>query len=107
MLARVATCLLSTLGVPCSAMAAAIKVLAPNAAKESVSEAIGMVEKTNGQKVVVTWSGTEAIAKRVAEGELVDVVVNSAQNIGPVPADLQNYTIYAAAIHAGATNAVA
>jgi ABC-type molybdate transport system substrate-binding protein len=91
MLARVATCLLSTLGVACSAMAADIRVF----------------EKTTGHKVVVTWSGTEAIAKRVAEGELVDVVVNSAQNIGPVPADLQNYTICAAAIHAGATNPVA
>jgi len=41
-------------------VAAEIKVLAPNAAKESV---------------------TEAITKRVADGEAVDVVVNAAQNI--------------------------
>jgi molybdate transport system substrate-binding protein len=81
MLARIATGLLISLGVVCSTMAADLKVLAPNATKESVSEAISVFEKATGHKVVVTWSGTEAITKRVAEGEIVDVVVNAAQNI--------------------------
>jgi molybdate transport system substrate-binding protein len=72
--------LLISWGVVCSTLAADLKVLAPNAAKESVSEAISVFEKATGHKVVVTWSGTEAITKRVAEGEVVDVVVNAAQN---------------------------
>ena len=81
MLSRVAMLLLAALGLACSAMAAEIRVLAPNAAKESVSEAISVFEKATGHKVVVAWSGTEAITKRIAEGEVVDVVVNAAQNI--------------------------
>ena len=81
MLCRIATLLLASLGLACSAMAAEIQVLAPNAAKESVSEAISVFERATGHKVVVAWTGTEAISKRVAEGEVVDVVVNTAQSI--------------------------
>ena len=81
MLCRIATLLLASLGLACSAVAAEIRVLAPNAAKESVSEAISVYEQATGHKVVVAWTGTEAITKRVAEGEVVDVVVNAAQNI--------------------------
>jgi molybdate transport system substrate-binding protein len=55
--------------------------LAPNAAKETVLEAISVFEKATGHKVLVSWSGTEAITKRVADGEKVDLVVNAAQNI--------------------------
>ena len=81
MLCRIATLLLASLGLACSAVAAEIRVLAPNAAKESVSEAISVYERATGHKVVVAWTGTEAISKRVTEGEVVDVVVNAAQNI--------------------------
>lgn len=81
MLARIATCLLTSLGLAFSVMAAELRVLAPNAAKESVSEAISVFEKATGHTVVIFWSGTEAITKRVADGEMVDVVVNTAQNI--------------------------
>ena len=35
----------------------------------------------------MAWSGTEAITKRVAEGEAVDVVVNAAQNIDRLAKD--------------------
>jgi molybdate transport system substrate-binding protein len=62
-------------------MAADLRVLAPNAAKESVTEAISVFEKVTGHKVVIFWSGTETITKRIADGEVVDVVVNAAQNI--------------------------
>lgn len=81
MLCRIAVLLLTLLGINCSAMAAEIRVLAPNAAKESVVEAISFFEQATGHKVLVTWTGTEAITKRIAEGEVVDVVVNAAQNI--------------------------
>lgn len=81
MFTRLATCLIASLGFTFAAMAAEIKVLAPNAAKESVTEAISIFEKTTGYKVSISWLGTEAITKRVANGEAVDVVVNAAQNI--------------------------
>lgn len=81
MLCRIAVLLLGSLGLAYPAMGAEIKVLAPNAAKESVAEAISVFERATGHRVVVAWTGTEAISKRVAGGEVVDVVVNTAQNI--------------------------
>ena len=63
------------------ATAADIRVLAPNAAKESVSEAVTTFVKSSGNKVIVSWAGTEAITKRITEGEVADIVVNAAQNI--------------------------
>ena len=81
MLSRFGLCILASLGIACTAFAAEVKVLAPNAAKAAVSEAIAVFEKTTGHKVIVAWSGTEAITKRIAGGEIVDVVVNAAQNI--------------------------
>lgn len=81
MVTRVVTGLIASLGLSIAAMAAEIKVLAPNAAKASVTEAISIFEKASGHTVSVSWLGTEAITKRVADGEAVDVVVNAAQNI--------------------------
>lgn len=78
---RIVAIVFAWLGLAFPAMAAEIKVLAPNAAKESVAEAISLFEQTTGHKVCVAWTGTEAITRRVAEGEVVDVVVNAAQNI--------------------------
>jgi molybdate transport system substrate-binding protein len=76
---RLSVVLSVAIGMP--ALAADIKVLAPNAAKEAVLEAITVFEKSTGHKVLVSWTGTEAITRRVAEGEVVDLVVNAAQNI--------------------------
>ena len=74
--------------VVCShAVAAELRVLAPNAAKESVTEAISSFEKSSGHKVTISWTGTEAITKRIGEGEVADVVVNAAQNIDRLTAD--------------------
>ena len=74
-------CFIASLVFVQAAMAAEIKVFAPNAVKESVTEAISVFERTSGHQVIVSWLGTEAITKRVADGEAVDVVVNAAQNI--------------------------
>ena len=73
--------LLSSLGLACSVLAADFKVMAPNAAKESVLEAIAVFEKATGHQVSVSWSGTESITKRIVEGESVDLVVNAVQNV--------------------------
>jgi molybdate transport system substrate-binding protein len=80
-LVRPAIVLLTALSVSFSAHSADIKILAPNAAKEAVLEAVTVFEKSTGHKVVVSWSGTEGITKRIADGEVVDLVVNAAQNI--------------------------
>jgi molybdate transport system substrate-binding protein len=55
--------------------------MAPNAVREAVSEAVEVFEKSSGHKVIATWVGTEAITKRITEGEVADIVVNAAQNI--------------------------
>jgi len=81
MLSRFAISLATSICLAGIANAAEIKVLAPNATKDSVLEAIATFEQSTGHKVVVVWTGTEAITKRIAEGEVVDVVVNAAQNI--------------------------
>lgn len=73
--------LLSALGLAGSALAADFRVMAPNAVKESMLEAIAVFEKATGHKVSVSWSGTESITKRIAEGESVDLVVNAAQSV--------------------------
>ena len=62
------------------AIRAELRVLAPNAVKEAVSAAARNHERATGDRVTLAWSGTEAITRRVTEGEVVDVVVNAAQN---------------------------
>jgi molybdate transport system substrate-binding protein len=61
--------------------AAELRVLAPNATKPIVAEAIARYETATGDRVTVAWAGTEAITRRIGEGEAADVVVNAAQNI--------------------------
>ncbi len=81
MKSRTLITVIAALGIAASAHSAELRVLAPNAAKEAVTAAIEVFEKSTGHKVTVSWTGTEAITKRVADGEAVDVVVNAAQNI--------------------------
>jgi molybdate transport system substrate-binding protein len=64
-----------------SAQAQDLKVVAPNAVKESVVEIAARFEKDTGQRVSLSWGGSEAIAKRVAEGEVFDVVVHTASGV--------------------------
>jgi molybdate transport system substrate-binding protein len=80
MLSRILIALIafSSFGV---ASAVDLKVLAPNAAKEAVVEAISVFEKSSGHRVVIHWTGTEAITKRILDGEAADVIVNAAQGI--------------------------
>lgn len=81
MLRRLALFLLATLGALGASVAAELTLLAPNATREAVVEAVAVFERATGHKVVVAWSGTEAITKRIADGAVVDLVVNAAQNI--------------------------
>ena len=58
-----------------------LRVVAPNAVKEVVSDAAARYERATGNRTVVTWSGSEAIAKRVGDGEVFDVVLNTPRNL--------------------------
>lgn len=55
--------------------AAEIKVLASGAIKEAYLELIPQFEKASEHKVVTTWAGTVDIKKRMAAGEVFDLVV--------------------------------
>jgi molybdate transport system substrate-binding protein len=63
-----------------SASAAEIKVLASGATKEVIDEILPPFEKGSGHKVVVAFTGTANIKKRIAAGEVYDLIIVS----GPV-----------------------
>lgn len=77
------TCLVAAMasGLVFPTYAADIKVVAPNAVKEPVTEIVSWFAKETGQKVEFTWGGSEAIAKRIAEGEEFDIVITTSQAI--------------------------
>ena len=58
-----------------------LRIVAPNAVKEIVSDAAERYERASGNHTVFTWSGSESIAKRVGDGEVFDVVLNTPQNL--------------------------
>ncbi len=58
-----------------------LKVVAPNAVKETLVAVAARFEKDTGRRVSLTWGGSESIAKRVADGEVFDVVVNTAAGV--------------------------
>jgi len=64
-----------------TASAAEIKMLASNAVKEACSELLPYFEKISGHTVKATWGGTVDITKRIAGGEVVDIVVIPASGI--------------------------
>ena len=58
-----------------NASAAEVKVLASNAIKEAYLELAPQFEKASGHKVATTWAGTVDIQKRMAAGEVFDLVI--------------------------------
>ena len=64
-----------------TAHAAEIKVIASAAVKDAVLDLIPAFEKSSGHRVTTIWAGTEAITKRISDGEVVDVVLIAAPNI--------------------------
>lgn len=70
-----------------AAIAAELKVIAPNAVKAAVAEIAAQFEKGTKHKVLLNWAGSEAISKRVAEGETFDVVANTSPAIDRLAKD--------------------
>src|SRR5436309_13145822 len=58
-----------------AANAAEIKVLASGAIKEAYLELIPQFETASEHKVATTWAGTVDIKKRMAAGEVFDLVI--------------------------------
>jgi molybdate transport system substrate-binding protein len=57
------------------AQAAEIAILAVGATKDVIAELVPQFEKTSGNKVVITWTGSANIKKRIAAGEVYDLVI--------------------------------
>lgn len=81
LLALAATLSFGAIGTMATAAAQSLRVLAPNAAKEPVERAVAVFERASGARVTIAWSGSEAIARRVREGEAMDVAINTEANI--------------------------
>jgi molybdate transport system substrate-binding protein len=64
-----------------------LRVVAPNAVKEAVAEIAVRFEQDTGRRVSFTWGGSESIAKRVADGEVFDVIVHTAAGLDRMTAD--------------------
>ena len=58
--------------------AAELKLLSSGAVKEAYAELIPQFEKASGHKVSITWAGTVDIKKKIAAGEVYDLVVVAA-----------------------------
>ena len=57
------------------AQAAEIKVLASGAVKEAALELFPQFEKASGATVATTWAGTIDIKKKIAAGEVFDLII--------------------------------
>ena len=64
-----------------NASAAEIKVLTSDAIKEAYLELVPQFEKATGHKVATTWAGTVDIMKRMAAGEVYDLVIMSGNEL--------------------------
>jgi molybdate transport system substrate-binding protein len=63
------------------AQAQDLKVIAPNAVRDALTAIAARFETESGRRVQLSWGGSEAIARRVADGEVFDVVVNAAPSV--------------------------
>jgi len=58
-----------------------LRILAPNAVKETITEIASRYERATGDRVVLSWAGTEAITKQISDGNMFDVVISTLQSI--------------------------
>lgn len=57
--------------------AAELSVLALTGTKEAIEELIPTFEKSSGHKLTVTWTGSVDVRKKIAAGEIFDVIVTA------------------------------
>ena len=58
-----------------------IKVLSSLATREAYLELVPQFEKSTGHKVTTTWAGTIDIMKRMAAGEIYDLLISSSNSL--------------------------
>jgi molybdate transport system substrate-binding protein len=58
-----------------------IKVLSSLATREAYLEMVPQFEKSNGHTVATTWAGTTDIMKRMAAGEIYDLIISSNKSL--------------------------
>jgi molybdate transport system substrate-binding protein len=58
-----------------------ITVIASNAVKEALAELVPPFEQASGHAVDIIWGGTLDISQRIADGEVVDIVILGADRI--------------------------
>lgn len=73
-------------------LAAELKVVAPNAVKETVAELSARFEKEAKHTLVLSWAGSEAISKRVSDGEIFDVVISTSPSLDRLAKDGRLFT---------------
>ncbi len=73
-------------------LAAELKVVAPNAVKDTVAELSARFEKEAKHTLVLSWAGSEAISKRVSDGEIFDVVVSTSPSLDRLAKDGRLFT---------------
>jgi len=66
---------------PFGTNAAEIKVLSSNAVREAYSVLFPAFEKATGHRVQVVWGGTVDLKRRVADGEVADLVIIPAADV--------------------------
>ena len=67
--------------LPGTTCAADIKVLASAAIKTAYLELLPEFERSSGHKVLTTWAPTAEMAKRVKDGEVVDLVIMAVEPV--------------------------
>ena len=58
-----------------------IKLIASNAVKEALVRLVPAFERASRHEVEVVWGGTLDISRRIADGEVVDIVILAAERI--------------------------
>jgi molybdate transport system substrate-binding protein len=71
----------SSLLFACRNEIAVIKLIASNAVKEALAELTQHFEVASGHKIATICGGTLDISKRITDGEVVDIVILSAERI--------------------------
>lgn len=81
---RVAVAAFASTWLVCAATAssaAEVKLLGSAAMRELVAELAPAFERSPGHTVSATWTGSEAITKRIGAGEAADIVLTAAPNL--------------------------
>jgi len=89
--------------------AAEVKVFSTIGVQAALEELAPKFEQATGNKLNITWATAAILVKRVQAGETADLMVLTKQSLdaGPLPADLNNITVYAAGVGAGSQHAEA